>query len=129
MQALMRRSSTTSPSSFKARRPAWQSLRPLHAPYARAIFAVAQDSGTVDAFGQGLALLGAAASAPEVAAMLAAPRPGPAVKAQELAAFLPEGAPEGLRALLTVLAENKRWRFCRKSLRSTPLRAMRWSRA
>ena len=69
---------------------------------------MAQDSGAVDAFGQGLTLLGAAAAAPEVAAMLAAPRPGPAVKAQELAAFLPEGAPEGLRALLTVLAENKR---------------------
>jgi len=76
-------------------------LATLARPYARAIFAVAQDGGTVDAFGQGLTLLGAAASAPEVAAMLAAPRPGPAVKAQELAAFLPEGAPEGLRALLT----------------------------
>jgi F-type H+-transporting ATPase subunit delta len=83
-------------------------LATLARPYARAVFAVAQDSGAVDAFGQGLMLLGAAASAPEVAAMLAAPRPGPAVKAQELAAFLPEGAPEGLRALLTVLAENKR---------------------
>lgn len=83
-------------------------LATLARPYARAVFAVAQDSGAVDTFGQGLALLGAAASAPEVAAMLAAPRPGPAVKAQELAAFLPEGAPEGLRALLTVLAENKR---------------------
>ena len=65
-------------------------LATLARPYARAVFAVAQDSGAVDAFGQGLALLGAAASAPEVAAMLAAPRPGPAVKAQELAAFLLE---------------------------------------
>ena len=39
-------------------------LATLARPYARAVFAVAQDSGAVDAFGQGLTLLGAAAAAP-----------------------------------------------------------------
>jgi F-type H+-transporting ATPase subunit delta len=83
-------------------------LATLARPYARAAFGVAQDSGAVEAMGQGLALLGAAAAAPEVAALLAAPKPDPAAKAAELAGFLPEGAPDALRALLAVLAENKR---------------------
>ena len=61
-----------------------------------------------DAFGQGLTLLGTRRLRRPGGRHAGAS--GPAVKAQELAAFLPEGAPEG-RALLTVLAENKRRRF------------------
>ena len=121
-----RRSSTTSPSSFKARRPAWQSLRPLHAPTPERSLPWLRRrhvDARPGACAPGRGGFGARGGPP----WRHMPRPGPAVKAQELAAFFQKALPEGF-ALLTVLAENK-LALLPEIATQYAKRATRWSRA
>jgi F-type H+-transporting ATPase subunit delta len=86
-----------------------QELATRARPYANAIFAVARDDGTLDAWSRSLRVLAAAAAAPQVRQMLSMPTVGAKEKAAFLADVCEGELNEKSRQLLDVLAQNQRW--------------------
>ncbi len=80
----------------------------LARPYARAVFDIARESGTLAPWADVLNVAAAAVQEPSVAARLDDPACTPAQQATLLAGFLPDGQPGDATNLLRLLAENER---------------------
>lgn len=83
-------------------------LTTLARPYAKAVFAQAQDSKALDAWSSDLALLGACVAEEKVAEFLQHPALTAAQQAQTLVEICGDKLNAAAKNLITVLAENKR---------------------
>jgi len=83
-------------------------LTTLARPYAKAVFAAAQDHNAVDQWDQALAFAGHVAADQEVKNILANPGLSELRKAELFADCFEEPLPEALRNFLLILAESKR---------------------
>lgn len=83
-------------------------LTTLARPYAKAVFAAAQDQNAVDHWDQALAFAAQVAADQEVKFILAEPGLSEQRKAELFADCFEEALPEALRNFLLILAENKR---------------------
>jgi F-type H+-transporting ATPase subunit delta len=77
-------------------------------PYAEAAFEVAKADGTVDAWAEGLALLGAIVEDPQVGAQIGSPNATSAQLRDLIFGVAGEGLGEHLQNLVRLLAQNKR---------------------
>jgi F-type H+-transporting ATPase subunit delta len=83
-------------------------LTTLARPYAKAVFAEAQEKGALDAWSADLALLAACVAEQQLAAVLQHPSLSAKQQAQTLIDVCGDKLNEAAKNLVTVLAENKR---------------------
>lgn len=83
-------------------------LTTLARPYAKAVFAEAQEKGALDAWSSDLALLAACVAEQQLAAVLQHPSLSAKQQAQTLIDVCGDKLNEAAKNLVTVLAENKR---------------------
>ena len=83
-------------------------LATLARPYSKAVFELAKSQGRLDSWARTLDLLAAVVSDETVRQMLDSPELTDASKSQRLAGICAEDIDEGARALIELLANNKR---------------------
>ncbi|MEZ5536771.1 MAG: F0F1 ATP synthase subunit delta [Thiolinea sp.] len=78
-------------------------------PYAKAVFEMAQESGTLSEWSEQLAAMSAVVAAEDSAALLSHPRMSKAQKAEIFSEVIGDGLTDGGRNLLMALGENDRF--------------------